>query len=209
MMKRKLISTFLALTGLCIIGYSILYFLGLYKAQDSGLLIESDPVSIVYIDGIEVGNTPYESNLNPGEVTIKIKPQKFENVLLDDYETRVNLVSGIRTIIKREFKEDENYTSGAVVSFEKVGANDSFVTVVSTPDKAQVKIDEKYYGNTPLRISIPAGDHSLKIVSEGYNEKEYFIKVYKGYKLTASIKLPKTSTEQIEVPIEETIVTNK
>lgn len=189
-MKRKIISVFLALFGLGIIGYTILYFLGLFKSQDSGVLIESNLQSTVYINSIEVGTTPFETNMAPDIVSIKIKPLD-QSKIYDEYETRIKLVSGVRTIIKRDFDENEDYTSGAVVSFEKIGSQDSFLTVVSIPDKIQVRVDEKYYGNSPLRIPLVAGDHKLKVSLDGYEEKEFDIKVYKGYKLTAAIKLAK------------------
>ena len=189
-MKRKIISVFLALFGLGIIGYTILYFLGLFKSQDSGVLIESNLQSTVYINSVEVGTTPFETNMAPDIVSIKIKPLD-QSKIYDEYETRIKLVSGVRTIIKRDFDENEDYTSGAVVSFEKMGSQDSFLTVVSIPDKIQVRVDEKYYGNSPLRIPLVAGDHKLKVSLDGYEEKEFDIKVYKGYKLTAAIKLAK------------------
>lgn len=188
-MKRKIISTILALIGLGIVGYVTLSFLGFYNEQDAGVLIESDPTSKVYINNKEVGQTPYESNIKPGEVSIKIEPPQTDGVVLDDYETKVNLVPGVRTIIKRTFKANDEDSSGITVSFEKLGGEDSYVTVVSIPDNAQVVIDSKVYGYTPLRVKIPAGDHKLLISSDGYLEKTLPIKVYKGYKLTASVKL--------------------
>jgi hypothetical protein len=201
-MKRKIIVIFLALIGLSIIGASILLFLGAFKPQEAGILVESEPTSIVYIDGKEVGKTPYEANLEPGEITIRVKPVQIEGQILDDYETKINLESGIKTIIKRTFKETEEYSSGVVVSFEKINGEDGLVTVVSVPDNAQVIIDGKVYGYTPLRIKIPAGDHNLVISAEKYLEKSLPIRVVKGYKLTASIKLAKSIVPiPTEIPV--------
>lgn len=191
--KRKIVSTFLAIVGIIVISFAILFFLGLFKDQVAGVLIESDPVSKVFIDGEEVGNTPYEADIKPGEVTIKIEPQQTGDEVLDDYETKINLVPGIRTIVKRVFKPNEEDSSGALVSFEKIGGTDAYVTVVSVPDSARVIIDGKGYGYTPLRVTIPAGDHELLISSDGYLDKTLPIKVYKGYKLTASVKLAKSN----------------
>lgn len=204
-MKRKIISTILAIIGLAIIGFVALTMLGFFAEQDAGVLIESDPTSKVLINGVEVGNTPYEANTKPGEVTIKIIPIQ-EGVVLDDYETRVNLVPGIRTIIKRSFKPTEENSSGITVSFEKLGGDESYVTVVSIPDNAQITIDKKIYGYTPLKVKIPAGDHELSISSDKYLEKTLPIKVYKGYKLTASVKLGKLEVEEVK-PIPEVVST--
>lgn len=191
-MKKKIITAALAFTGLGIIGFSILLFLGVFEVQKGGLLIESDPVSTVYINGEEKGKTPYDGLLNPGEVSIRIVPESEGEEVLDDYETKVNIVSGVKTILKRVIRETDEDSSGAIVSFEKLGGDDSSLTIVSVPDNAQVTIDGRVSGYTPLRIKIPAGDHELNVLSEGYLEKKIPIRVYKGYKLTASIKLAKS-----------------
>jgi hypothetical protein len=203
-MKKKLISTALAILGIFTIGFAVLLFLGVFKDQTSGILVESDPVSTVFINGQEVGKTPYESNIDSGEISLRVKPETVEGVILDDYETKINLVPGIRTIVKRVFRETEDYSSGVVVSFEKLGGLESFVTVVSVPDNSQVLIDGKVYGYTPLRVKVPAGDHTLVVSSEKYLEKSLPIRVYSGYKLTASVKLaksdlPKQNEEQLAV----------
>lgn len=194
-MKKKVISTILALIGISLVGFATLLFLGIFNKQQSGILIESDPVAKVIINGQEVGKTPYEADRESGEVMLQIKPEKIEGIVLDDYETKIDLVPGVRTIVKRVFKEADEYSSGVVVSFEKIGGDEAFVAVVSTPDNAQILIDGKNYGFTPLKIKVQAGDHILSISSSGYLEKTLPIKVYKGYKLTASVKLAKSPAE--------------
>lgn len=205
-MKKKIIVVILAFVGLGIIGFSILLFLGAFKPQEAGILIESEPASVVYINNKEVGVTPYEVNMDPGEIIIRIKPKSTNGQILDDYETKINLESGIKTIIKRIFKETEEESSGAVVSFEKINGEDGLVTIVSVPDNAQVIIDNKVYGYTPLRVKIPAGDHNLIVSAEKYLEKQLPIKVVKGYKLTASVKLGKLPEP---VPTEAPILIEK
>lgn len=204
-MKRKVISTTLALVGIVIIGFSILYFLGLFKEQNAGIFIQSDPIAKVFIDGKEVGNTPYEASLNPGEINVRIKPIQDGTSILDDYETKINLVPGIKTIIKRTFKPSNEDSIGAVVSFEKVGGEESYVTVVSVPDNSQVIIDDKLYGNTPIRVAVPAGDHNLIVKSNNYIEESLPIRVYKGYKLTASVKLAADVNDVVATPTPEAI----
>lgn len=191
-MKKKILSTLLAILGISLTGFVLLSFLGLFNEQESGILVESNPNAKVYIDNVEVGSTPYESNLKAKEITLKIKPSYDGLLVMDDYETKINLVPGIRTIVKRTFGFDDESTSGVVVSFEKIGGQSSFVTVVSTPDNAEIVIDNRRYGYTPLRVNLPAGDHTLSVVLDGYIGKTLPIKVYKGFKLTASVKLAKS-----------------
>ncbi|WKZ25326.1 MAG: PEGA domain-containing protein [bacterium] len=200
-MKKKLISIFLALLGILVVGYGGLSFLGLFKDQESGILVEADPESIVYINEQEVGRTPYEANLSAGEITLRVKPIDT-GIILDDYETKINLTSGVRTIVKRTFKDVEEFSSGVVVSFEKLGGSESYITVVSVPDNAQVIVDNKIVGYTPLRVKMPAGDHNLIVSSDKYLEKSLPIRVYAGYKLTASVKLAKSDVVESQI-IEE------
>lgn len=204
-MKKKIIKIILVITGIIAIGLLILFLLGFFDLQEAGVLIEADPASTVYIDGQEVGKTPYEVNRKPGEISLRIKPDNVNDIVLDDYETKINLVSGIRTIVKRVFRETEEASSGVVVSFEKLGGKESYVTAVSVPDNAQVLIDNKIYGYTPLRVKVPAGDHNLIVSADKYLEKSLPIRVYAGYKLTVSVKLAKMDAPAVEQekPVEE------
>ncbi len=198
-MKRKIISTVLYLIGLVLIGFSVLVLIGFFKEQEAGLLIETEPQSTVYINNIEVGTTPYETTRKAGEASIKIKPVNIGEVKLDAYETNVNLVPGVKTIIKRAFMQKDEDVSGAIVSFEKIGSDRSYVTVVSIPDNSRIIVDGKNYGFTPLRVSLDAGDHDLVVSKDGYLEKKLPIKIYKGFKLTASIKLAQISIEDSDI----------
>ena len=197
-MKRKIISTLLALVGLIIIGFATLLFLGVFKEQQAGILIESEPIANVYINSQKVGKTPYETSMEYGQIIVQLIPDQIENIILDNYEIKINLVPGVRTIIKRSFADTEEYSSGAVVSFEKLGGIESYVAIVSAPDSAQVLIDGKAIGFTPLKVKVPAGDHNLVVMSDKYLERPLPIRVYKGYKLTASVKLEKEKKKEVE-----------
>lgn len=198
--KRKIITTILALIGLSIIGFSLLTFIGFFKNQTAGILIESDPKSTVYIDDQEVGKTPFEANIESKDIIIKIKPDIQQDQIIDDYETKLSLVPGIRTIIRRTFSSNEDLIDGETVSFEKISARDSMVSIISVPEKVQIIIDGKTVGYTPTQFNLSAGDHSLVLNLDGYVEKSLPIRVYRGYKLTASVKLAK----QNHIPLTDT-----
>lgn len=201
-MKRKIIVMALAFLGLGLIILAVLLSLGLFKKKGAGILIETQPSSTIFIDGQKVGRTPYESNREPKEIVVRIVPDRIEDQVLDDYETKVSLEPGVKTIIKRTFNADEELTSGVTVSFEKVGGEESLITIVSIPNSAQVFVDEKAIGFTPLRTKVTAGDHQLLISSQRYLDKSLPIRVYKGYKLTAVVKLAKnTNPEPTPQPV--------
>lgn len=192
-MRRKFLIIVLALVGISLILFSILLALGVFKPKNAGLLIETEPVSTVYIDGKKIGQTPLDINFEAKEVFLEIMP---EDVSLGKWETNVKLTPGIKTIVKRSFNVDSDYTSSAIVSFEKAAKNETLLTVVSVPESSQIYLDGRSYGFTPLRINITPGEHKFVVSSPGYLDKSLQIRAYKGYKLTAVTKLSKNGSYQ-------------
>lgn len=201
--KKVLLTIFIliifALLGLFLIGY--------FKPKGAGIYIDTIPISDVYINDSLVGSTPYEAVRNPGEITIKIVPQ---DTSLVSFETKINLVSNIRTVIKRDFAQTEEESSGEIASFEKVGGKEASISIVSMPDAAQIAIDGQVRGFAPYKInSILPGEHTLTISAQGYLDRSVTINAYKGYKLTVIIKLaagelsvlptPTPSTQELNV----------
>jgi len=167
--------------------FLILYLVGLFKPKGAGIFIDTVPVSDVYINESLVGSTPYEAIRNPDEVTIKLVPK---DETLVSFETKVNLVSNVRTVIKREFAESEEESSGEIASFEKVGGKDASVSIVSMPDASKISIDGQIRGFAPYKInSIVPSEHVLIISASGFLERSLTIKAYQGYKLTVVVKL--------------------
>ena len=167
--------------------FFILFLVGYFKPKGAGIFIDTIPVSDVYINESLVGSTPYETIRNPGEVTVKLVPK---NEMLVSFETKVNLVSNVRTVIKREFAESEEESSGEIASFEKVGGKDASVSIVSMPDASKISIDGQIRGFAPYKInSIVPSEHVLIISASGFLERSLTIKAYQGYKLTVVVKL--------------------
>ena len=98
--KLKIVGLALVLAVL-ILGVSF-FVIGYLKPKSAGLLIETNPEAIVFINGEQVGRTKYDETMKPGEVTIKLVPDSFDKPLAP-YETKLNLVSGIKTIL-RDFR---------------------------------------------------------------------------------------------------------
>lgn len=164
-----------------------LFLIGYFKPKGAGIFVDSVPSSEVYINGSLVGSTPYEAIINPGEVTVKLVPQNTDLVF---YETKVNLVSSIRTVIKREFAVSDEESSGEIASFEKVGGKEASVSIVSIPDAAQIKIDGQIRGFAPYKInSIMPGEHQLNISAVNFIDRDLTINAHQGYKLTVVVKL--------------------
>ena len=175
------------------------------KPKVAGIYIETVPAATVYIDGAEVGRTPYEKTRTPGETVVKLVPDSFEFPMAP-YETRVNLSSGVQTVIKRFFGDNDETSSGEIISFEKIDSNQVSLAVVSIPDSAELLIDGSERAFTPHRTtSLLPGIHSLVLSAEGYQEKRVDVRTYEGYKLTAIIKLAKTVEYESETIQEESV----
>lgn len=192
-------------------GLGILAILGLvawsiFKPKTAGIFVETSPASSVFIDGEQVGRSPYDGTRKASEIVVKLVPETLGKPL-SPYEVKVTLTPGVKTVIKREFGETEEASSGEIVSFEKLGGSEASVSVVSIPDAAQVAIDGQIRGFTPYKASeITPGEHSLVVSYDGFESRTISLKVVEGYRLTAVVKLRATGevkAEEEEAPEEE------
>lgn len=182
------------LAGILFIGV-IFFLLGYFRPKPRGILVTSSPISNVFINGNLVGKTPYEGTFDLGEILLKLTPESSDLSLLP-YETKVNLISGIKTVIRREFADSEDATSGDIVSFEKEGGREAGIVVISVPDNAQISLDGTPRGFTPYKGSnISVGEHQVSVKSFGYIDRVLTVKTIAGYKLTIFSKLAEIAAE--------------
>ncbi len=195
---RKIKIVVFVFLGLGILIGFLFLLVSLLRPRLAGIHIESNPASTVFLNGAEVGRTPYENTREQGEVIVKLVPDSFETPLVP-YETKINLVAGVQTVIKRDFGETDDTSSGEIISFEKVDASQTSLAVVSIPDSSELLIDDKERAFTPHRTSsLLPGEHTLSLSSEGYSERRVEVRTHEGYKLTAVVKLAKVEVEQGE-----------
>jgi hypothetical protein len=195
------IKMLLFLTGiivvLLIIG-AILFFL--LKPKVAGIYISTEPPSLVFINGEDMGTTPYRGMRDPGEVVLKLAVPGGVTV---PYETRVALLPGVETVVRRTFGNSLDTSSGEIISFEKIGKEETSLAVVSTPDSAEFTIDGTARAFTPYKTSaLLEGDHTIVFTARGYADKTIKVKTHKGYKLTAIVTLAKNGTGSLsETPV--------
>lgn len=195
-MRRIKLAT-LTLFVLAAIIVTTLFIIGKLKPKVAGIYIETTPSATVFMNGEQVGRTSFKETFEPGEVVVKLIPESFEKPLAP-YETRINLVEGVETVIRYDFGESEGLSSGEIVSFEKIDKDQTSLVVISIPDSAHLVIDGFQKSATPFKTSsITAGDHNLFLTSEGFIDRQIKVKTHKGYKLTAIVQLA-LSTEQFE-----------
>ena len=170
----------LAISAAGVVGYKLL------KSQKAKISVESNPSAIVYIAGEEVGKTPYEGIWEAGEVIVKLVPGDP----LVPYETKVNLLADRQTLIKRDFGSSEEVSGGQVISYEKVGANETSLSLLSTPDYAQVLIDGNIRGFSPImNYSVSSDTHQVVVTKIGYLDNTFEVSTQKGYKAVVVVKL--------------------
>jgi len=165
------------------------FLIGVGRPKGAGISIETNPVSSVFIGGVLFGRTPYEEVRKEGEITVKLIPESFERPLAP-YETKVTLVGGVQTVIHWEFGESAEQGQGEIVSFEKVGKEETALSVVTIPTSSQFEIDGGIKVFTPYKSSsIAPGEHTLFFNSKGFLDRTIRVKTVSGYKLTAIVQL--------------------
>lgn len=190
--------------GITLILLSIVFFfVGTGTSKNAGISIETTPISTVFIDGVEVGKTPYIEERKAGEILVKLVPVAQAKIM-SPFETKVTLNPKIETVIKRDFGETDELSQGEIISFEKAGGKETALAVVSLPDNSQIFIDGVQKGFAPLKTtSLIAGEHQLTVKAPGYFERTVTIQTYSGYKLTAVIKLAPSSQTPTPTPTPE------
>ena len=111
------------------------FAIGYFKPKPAGIAVRALPDSNVYLDGKLIGRTPIDTAAGPGSAILKIIPDEG----MVPFEAKINLVSGVKTIVKREFGNAESSSSGEIVSFEKV-MDEEFSGYI---DVKEVKIVDK------------------------------------------------------------------
>ncbi len=194
LMKTKGIIIIVVVLALVLIGLIVKSkFFG--RQGPGALQISTTPQATVFLDGTQVGITPYfDDKIKSGEHTVKLVPELSNGENLTSWEGKVTLLPGILTSIKRTFAANESESSGEIITLEKAGRKDqSSLAVISVPDQAVVKLNGDPKGFTPLSLEdLTPADYQITISSSGYEEKTVAAHTIGGYKLIVNVKLAQT-----------------
>lgn len=198
---RKIRIIILALVGLALLGGLAFFAIDLVRPKAAGIFVDTSPSSLVFLNGEQVGRTPFKTDsLEPGEVIVKLIPETFERPLAP-FETKLTLVPGVETVIRREFGETQEDSAGEMISFERVGDSQTGLAIISTPDSARVLIDGSRREFTPFKTSdISPGVHEIEISADGYFDRALEVTTHPGYELTAIVELAQREEEIEEEP---------
>ncbi len=161
------------------------------SSKPAALQVSSIPEASVFLDGKHLGKTPfYSDQLQSGTHTIKITASEAS------YVQKINLYPQALTVINRELNDNFMAQSGEILWLEN-GKNDIFIT--STPQDADITLDGKFKGKTPLIISdATSGEHKVTITKTGYIEREFSIKSSNKYQLVADVTLASEIAKDIK-----------
>src|SRR3989344_3635233 len=73
-----------------------------FGSAQAGILIQTNPQAAVFIDGEEVGSTPYQVQRKAGDVELRLVPSSAGTPLAP-WETKLILTAGIETVVRRDF----------------------------------------------------------------------------------------------------------
>ena len=149
--------------------------------QESGISVSSVPSdATVYLDGEEMGKTPFEDkNLQVKDYTVKIV--KGEAI----WQGKVKLISGTVTTVGRDLAPDPTSSAGEILTLDKGRG----LTVVSNPTDAEVEIDGKSYGKTPITLSIEPGERTILVSHGNYSNRSIRASLPEGFNLTVTVDL--------------------
>jgi hypothetical protein len=159
-----------------------------FKKTKAGLLVDTTPKARVFIDGREMGKTKYDITLDAREITLKLVP--ISAIELSPYETKIKLVPGVKTVYQRNFTAIAQDASDVLISYKKTGLDKAAISVITSPQGAELLIDNKVKEKTPIKLNdLKEGEHELVLASKGYQEKKLFVKSKKGYELIIACTL--------------------
>lgn len=183
----------ISLISVILISGSALFVIGYFRPKPAGLTIQTSIVSSVYVDGNFIGRSPLDTTFKAKEIDLKLVPLDTSKSYVA-YETKITLVAGVKTIVRRQFADTEIASSGEIVSFQKISPGSTSLVVISTPENAQVTLDGISKGFSPVKTPVSPGIHQLVIKSPDYTERTLSINTVSGYELTVSAQLAKTAT---------------
>ncbi len=185
--KTRVIGFSLVVAGLALaIGFGV-YTWFRSRQPTAGLKVYSLPQALVFIDNVQIGQTPLEKLFPPGEVTIKIIPDTLSKI--SPYQAKIRLTANTYTVIRRDFGDSDVQSAGEITSLLKEsGPQASLSVVTSYPDSASVSLDGQPQGFTPLLISpVSPGDHKITLSAPGFTDRAIAAQAIAGYRLTLTV----------------------
>ncbi len=154
----------------------------------AALQVTSTPEASIFLDDKHLGKTPFYSNkLDSGTHSLKISASDAS------YSEKIDLKDQVLTVVNRQLANNPLAQSGELLT---LAPDLEGLMVTSLPNEAQVTLDGKYLGKTPLQITnVSAGEHKVLISKEGFIDREFVIKITKDKQVQAQVTLASQITK--------------
>jgi len=148
------------------------------------LVVDSRPSGAeVYLDGRLQGRTPLSLSVNPGRHEVELRLPGYRS-----YRVTVNPKPGDRVQIFAQLVAE---------------VREGTLVVDSSPSGAEVYVDGRLQGRTPLRMSLEAGRHEVRVAAPGYGEYRAQVEVRPGESVRLTVELvPVRATLELYVNAE-------
>jgi hypothetical protein len=146
------------------------YYVGRITAPaQATLVVDSRPTGAeVYVDGRLQGRTPLRLTLNEGTYRVELRLPGYE-----PYQATVRVERGRETRL--------------VASLRPIRTGELYLE--ARPEGAEVYVDGRLVGRAPLRVSLEAGLHEVRVVAPGYGEYRAQVEVRPGESLRLVVEL--------------------
>ena len=116
------------------------------------LHVETEPPeAVVAIDGQQVGTSPYTGDVAPGEHVLEVSNESYKTI-----QQQLQLDPGQQLSLKLALQQAQ------------AGQVPPLVAVASDPQGAQLFLDGKLVGPTPIKVRSTPGPHEIKLGLDGY-----------------------------------------
>lgn len=168
------------------------------KTAISALEVETVPESRVFLDGKEIGKTPFENDkLFPGEYTLSLLPEG--NVSFSAWQRKIRLNPHLLTYVSYLFGPTERESAGETLTLEATGGSKGEIVVLSDPDKVNISLDGENQGIAPKVLSgFTTGERQLNFSLTGYHERNLRVRTLIGHKLLVNVKLAGEAEKEVQ-----------
>lgn len=164
----------------------------------AGVRVESNTSARVFLNNEEQGEAPFQDdNLKPGDYLISLRSNEATDSAATLWEGYAQLNEGTLTIIIRDIRPEKAASSGEIISLEK----GSGAIITSSPSGAEVFVDGKLEGRTPLALpDLVEGEHQFIISRENFLKRSIRSKVINGLSLNLSVDLAISEPDLTKLP---------
>ena len=192
----KLKGFFLFLFFLAVVAAVGWFLLPFFKSSNALLQVNTPGVkSKVFIDGKLFGETPFlGKNLRVGDYKLQLEGQITKPVTKAvKFSTTITLTSQALTAVNYNFGPNEKFSSGDIRTLK----DGSGLSIVTTPIGAEVWLDGKQVGKSPLTLEPSQGIHKIKVAKDGFISRELTVNVERNFRLVVEVFLAEKPADKV------------